>query len=155
PPPSAGPAASRRRSRSRGRWRRRGCGTRAAPADRQLERRWLFADGLPERPWFRNLFAATDPDSGYGAWMLPGLRWAVERKSLEAVTLAIEAYSRVLSRLDADLDALEVILAPDPEPTDPEPTDPEPTDLESTDLESTASEIDATDAAEGAPDSEV
>ena len=44
----------------------------------RLERGWLHEPGLPERPWFRNLFAATDPYSGYGAWMLPALRWVVE-----------------------------------------------------------------------------
>ncbi|MEM1177215.1 MAG: M28 family peptidase [Acidobacteriota bacterium] len=104
---------------------------------RQLERRWLFAEGLPERPWYRNLFAATDPDSGYGAWMLPGLRWAVENRSLEAMTIAIEAYAQVLSRLDADLDALEALLpsaegdsadgeAADGESLEAEPADGEP-----------------------------
>ncbi len=46
----------------------------------QMERQWLHQDGLPERPWFRNLFAATDPTSGYGAWMLPALRWVVEQQ---------------------------------------------------------------------------
>ncbi len=46
----------------------------------QMERQWLHERGLPERPWFRNLFAATDPTSGYGAWMLPALRWVLEQQ---------------------------------------------------------------------------
>jgi len=78
---------------------------------RQLERRWLFADGLPERPWYRNLFAATDPDSGYGAWMLPGLRWAIEAKSAEAFDIAAVAYLQVFDRLDDELAALEALIS--------------------------------------------
>ena len=41
--------------------------------------------GLPQRPWFINLYAANDPDSGYAAWMLPGVRWAIERRDAEAL----------------------------------------------------------------------
>lgn len=41
-------------------------------------RGWARASGLPERPWYRNLLIATDPDSGYSAWALPELRWYVE-----------------------------------------------------------------------------
>lgn len=77
---------------------------------RLLERRWLYADGLPERPWFRNLFAATDPDSGYGAWMLPGLRWAIEARSPEALAIAAVAYDRAFERLEGDLDTLESLI---------------------------------------------
>lgn len=44
----------------------------------QVERAWLLPGGLPGRPWFRQAFAASDPTSGYAAWMLPVLRQAVE-----------------------------------------------------------------------------
>lgn len=43
---------------------------------------WLSEGAQPEREWFRNLFVATDEDSGYAAWMLPGLRWAVEHDAV-------------------------------------------------------------------------
>ena len=43
-----------------------------------LERTWIGEAGIPGRPWFRSLYAATDEDSGYASWMLPGLRYAVE-----------------------------------------------------------------------------
>jgi N-acetylated-alpha-linked acidic dipeptidase len=71
---------------------------------RQLERAWLTPNGLPERPWFRNLFAATDPDSGYAAWMLPGLRWSVERKRARAMdemsALYVAAYRDLAERME-------------------------------------------------------
>ena len=72
-----------------------------------LERQWLRKEGLPERPWFRNLFAATDPDSGYAAWMLPGLRHAVERRSPELLIPMLDEYEQVVVRLSKDLTAIQ------------------------------------------------
>lgn len=43
-----------------------------------IERSWIDDRGLPGRPWFRNLYAANDPTSGYAAWILPGIRLGVE-----------------------------------------------------------------------------
>ena len=43
-----------------------------------VSRVWARTNGLPERPWYRNLLVATDPNAGYGAWALPELRWYVE-----------------------------------------------------------------------------
>jgi len=76
-----------------------------------MERHWLAADGLPGRPWFRNLFAATDEDSGYAAWMLPAMRWAVERD--EPLEAQARAYDRVLDALDRKLDHLHQLLDDD------------------------------------------
>lgn len=45
---------------------------------REIERSWCderFDDG---RPWYRNGFAAPDATSGYAAWILPGLRAAIQ-----------------------------------------------------------------------------
>ena len=44
----------------------------------RLSRSWLRDEGLPKRAWFRNLLVATDPNTGYGSWSLPELRWFVE-----------------------------------------------------------------------------
>ncbi len=71
-----------------------------------LQRLWLEPAGLPGRPWFRNLFAATDPDSGYSAWMLPELRAAIERRDVAAVDIAAKRLSgvyRKLSKVERDL----------------------------------------------------
>jgi hypothetical protein len=69
----------------------------------------MHAPGLDGRPWFRNLYAATDRYSGYGTSGWPLLREAIEdatagnpdaeRRVLE--TLA--RYSRVAEELDAAL----------------------------------------------------
>ena len=74
------------------------------------ERCWLYEPGLPQRPWFRNLYAATDPDSGYAAWMLPGLRYFIEPQDpaglAEAQRLCVAALgslSRIMETIDAQL----------------------------------------------------
>ena len=70
---------------------------------RELERTWVRADGLADRPWYRSFYAATDPDSGYGAWMLPDLRSAVESGDAERVQTSIERYTRIISELTRNL----------------------------------------------------
>jgi N-acetylated-alpha-linked acidic dipeptidase len=79
----------------------------------QLERCWIDPQGLPERPWFRNLFAASDPDSGYSAWMLPALRWVIEQRVADQVELTLQRYIKVLTDLDNHLTALDAALSTD------------------------------------------
>ncbi|HWB20697.1 MAG TPA: transferrin receptor-like dimerization domain-containing protein [Phycisphaerales bacterium] len=62
-----------------------------------LERMWRQEDGLPERPWFRNWYGANDPDSGYAAWGLPALRWAVEHN--ERVRQIQAVYEEVIDNM--------------------------------------------------------
>lgn len=49
------------------------------------QRAWSDEAGLADRPWYKSLYIATDPDTGYGSWPLPGLRRAVEDADAEAV----------------------------------------------------------------------
>ena len=63
-----------------------------------LERQWIHRPGLPGRPWYRNLYAAADEDSGYAAWMLPGLRRAAERGDAVALEEAARIYGDALMR---------------------------------------------------------
>ena len=64
----------------------------------RCERQWLHVDGLPDRPWFRNLFAATDEFSGYAAWVLPGVEAALDREDPAMFRREVE---RVLERMEA------------------------------------------------------
>ncbi|MEZ6235396.1 MAG: M20/M25/M40 family metallo-hydrolase [Phycisphaerales bacterium] len=72
--------------------------SRARAANRDAERAWLDPDGLPDRPWFRNLFAATDEFSGYAAWVLPGVEAALDR---EDPAMFRREVVRVLERMEA------------------------------------------------------
>lgn len=73
----------------------------------RLERRWLTEPGVPGRPWFRSLYAATDESSGYAAWMLPALRYGVEHKDSRVLKKAQRQYLRVFERLNEAIDAME------------------------------------------------
>lgn len=76
----------------------------------RLERTWLRPQGLPERPWYRSLYAATDPDSGYAPWMLPLLRWAKERGDAQDRAEAVAEYVRVFETLAGRLSEVEALL---------------------------------------------
>lgn len=80
----------------------------------QWERAWDHREGLPSmdasrppRAWYRNLFAAPDEATGYGAWVLPGLRAAVERKDAALVTSEAARVDRALWKFELTMDAME------------------------------------------------
>lgn len=77
------------------------------------ERAWLSEDGLADRPWYKNLFAVTDPTSGYAAWMLPALRLAVESDDTAAVMKATDQYVSIFKQLRVIMAAIEVTLDAD------------------------------------------
>jgi N-acetylated-alpha-linked acidic dipeptidase len=69
------------------------------------ERLWIDPGGLPDRPWYRSLWAAPDEDAGYAAWILPGLRAAVERKDRALAADAERRVDSVLARLEQTVSA--------------------------------------------------
>jgi len=77
------------------------------PMDRMaaqaLQQCWLDPAGLPGRPWFRNVFASSDRDSGYGAWVLPGLQAALADNDPMAAEAAISQLDAVIARMMARL----------------------------------------------------
>jgi N-acetylated-alpha-linked acidic dipeptidase len=81
------------------------------------ERRcFLHEPGLPGRPWYRNLYAAPDPDSGYGAWALPALRAAIEGRDPDGVAEALTLYVGAFGRLLESARSIESLLAQSPLP---------------------------------------
>jgi len=79
----------------------------------QLPRAWLDRNGLPGRPWYRSLFAASDPNSGYAAWMLPLLRESVELRRSAMLTHSRDRYGTALYRLQKSIEALSALVPPD------------------------------------------
>lgn len=71
------------------------------------DRAWIIDRGIPGRPWFKNLFAATDEDSGYAAWMLPSLRYAIEHKDAAVLKEAEYEYLAVFDRLESVIDQID------------------------------------------------
>lgn len=71
-----------------------------------LDRFWLDEGGLVDRPWFKNLYAANDEDSGYASWMLPALRAAIERHDGALLAASLRAYEdrlRAMAEMAANL----------------------------------------------------
>lgn len=72
-----------------------------------IDRLWL-GDGLESRPWFRNVFIATDEDSGYAAWGLPQIRRCVERGAdRDSLRAAIEQVEDVLAAIEKAIRTIE------------------------------------------------
>jgi N-acetylated-alpha-linked acidic dipeptidase len=90
-----------------------------AAANRALmaaDRAWTSPDGLTGRPWYRNLYAAPDADSGYAPWVLPELTRVAEAAAPFELGRARGRYREVLARLEAlaaELESLAAAPAPD------------------------------------------
>ena len=73
---------------------------------------WIDSDGLPGRPWFRNLYAATDRHSGYATAPWPLLREAIEDAdsaeptAAEAIGTAVAPYLKRMRDLRLRLEDL-------------------------------------------------
>ena len=68
---------------------------------RLLERAWGEDPGLPGRPWFRNVFATSNRDSGYGAVVLPLFSEAIVDQDQAALDRALRRYQNAFRRLAA------------------------------------------------------
>jgi N-acetylated-alpha-linked acidic dipeptidase len=71
----------------------------------QIERAFLDAKGLPNRPWFRHMLIAPGLTTGYAPWPFPALQEAVENRDatmwaaeVKRVVAALGAGTRVLAR---------------------------------------------------------
>ncbi|MEM1447755.1 MAG: M28 family peptidase [Planctomycetota bacterium] len=81
-------------------------------AQRSAERAWLHEPGLPERPWYRNLYAAPDETSGYAAWPLPGLQKAILESDSDLGAEQLALLAGVLDRREAALERIARALGP-------------------------------------------
>ncbi|ARA94182.1 glutamate carboxypeptidase [Rhodothermaceae bacterium RA] len=83
-----------------------------------LEKAFIYADGLQGRPWSRSLYASPDPFSGYASWMLPGLRYEIERRDPDALAAWETRYTAAVRDLTERLQALTEQLTPrNPQPS--------------------------------------
>jgi N-acetylated-alpha-linked acidic dipeptidase len=86
----------------------------ASKAIFHAERGWLNEEGIPGRPWFKSLYAASDEDSGYAAWPVPALRWCIEHKDAEELKRQAEQYRTILGKLAGSMsEAIATISSPD------------------------------------------
>ena len=77
---------------------------------RDIDQSLLDPEGLPDRPWFKNLAYAPGVLTGYGAKTLPGVREAIEgRRWIEAQTY-VGKTAKVLDAYTARVDAATALL---------------------------------------------
>ncbi|MDJ0973761.1 MAG: M28 family peptidase [Planctomycetota bacterium] len=87
-------------------------GTEAARLLIRAARAWLSPAGLPERPWYRNVYAGTDPFSGYASWSWPAVRLGIELGDAamvdaadDVIREALDDFTRPLIQMQALVDA--------------------------------------------------
>ncbi len=63
------------------------------------EQELLAGDGLPRRPWYRNILYAPGYYTGYGVKTLPGIREAIEQRNWDEAQQQIKVDAEVLEKL--------------------------------------------------------
>ena len=71
-----------------------------------LENSFLEEKGMYFGSWYRSLYSASDPFSGYASWILPGLEYEIALKSSDRLKEWDERYSAAIKRLNTKIDGL-------------------------------------------------
>lgn len=71
-----------------------------------LEKSFLDKKGMYFGSWYRSLYAATDPFSGYASWILPGLEYEISQASSTRLEEWDTRYSTAILNLSTKVDAL-------------------------------------------------
>lgn len=79
-------------------------------AIRPLDQTLLRDEGLPGRPWYRNMIYAPGRFTGYGAKTLPGVREAIEERRFADASAYIGLTAQALDAYAAQLDKATAIL---------------------------------------------
>lgn len=75
-----------------------------------LEQRLLRDQGLPFRPWYKNMIYAPGRFTGYGAKTLPGVREAIEERRFDDAAAYIGLTAEAISDYAAGLDVATAVL---------------------------------------------
>ncbi len=71
-----------------------------------LEKSFLEDKGMYFGSWYRSLYAASDPFSGYASWILPGLEYEIAQSSSNKWTEWDERYSNAINILNDKIEVL-------------------------------------------------
>ena len=83
---------------------------RLSAALQPIEQSLLSEDGLPNRPWFRNMVYAPGVLTGYGAKTLPAVREAIEGRRWDEAQRYIPLTAKAIDAYTARLEAATAIL---------------------------------------------
>ena len=75
-----------------------------------IDQTLLAEQGLPGRPWFKNVIYAPGRFTGYGAKTLPGVREAIEERRFDDAQKYVGITSQALNAYSAELDKATAIV---------------------------------------------
>ena len=75
-----------------------------------LEKSFLEEKGMYFGSWYKSLYAASDPFSGYASWILPGLEYEIARKASDKLLEWDDRYSKAIDRLIEKIERMIVSL---------------------------------------------
>ena len=68
-----------------------------------LEKSFISDKGMYFGAWYKSIYASSDPFSGYGAWILPGLEYEIALKSSERLKEWDSRYSDAINSLESKM----------------------------------------------------
>ena len=71
-----------------------------------LEKSFISEKGMYFGSWFKSIYAASDPFSGYAAWILPGLVYEIALKSSDRLEEWDESYASAIGSLELKMKQL-------------------------------------------------
>ena len=71
-----------------------------------LEKSFIDKQGMYYGNWYRSLYASSDPFSGYGAWILPGIEYEISLKSSKKLDEWDKRYSNSINDLNQKMKKL-------------------------------------------------
>ncbi len=71
-----------------------------------LEKSFLEEKGMYFGSWYKSLYAASDPFSGYASWILPGLEYEIALGASDKLTEWDVRYSQAIERLNTKIEGM-------------------------------------------------
>lgn len=75
-----------------------------------LEKAFIDPKGMYFGSWYRSLYAANDPFSGYASWILPGIQYEIELKSSERLEEWDTRYANAIKDLQVRIEKVMELL---------------------------------------------
>ena len=66
----------------------------------QLEKSFIYQEGMPYGPWYLSLYASSDPYSGYASWILPAIEYQIANSKTENLDHWDEVYAKAILDLN-------------------------------------------------------
>lgn len=72
----------------------------------QLEKSFLYKEGMPFGPWYQSLYASNDPYSGYASWILPAIEYQITNSKKDQLSHWDTVYEKAILKLNEKVKAI-------------------------------------------------